>query len=155
MPKRKRLWKILKYPPQFFYALGLGPIYGRLVLLLTTTGRKSGLERITPLQYEEVDEKIVIGSARGTNADWYRNILANPHVKVRVKSRQFEGTAEAISDIQQVADFLEYKLSNRPRMVGLIMKFEGFPDQPTRKDFEAYAANRAMVIISPKRPDNS
>jgi deazaflavin-dependent oxidoreductase (nitroreductase family) len=155
MPKRNRLWKILKYPPQILYALGLGPIYGRLVLLLTTMGRKSGLERITPLQYDEIDGKIMIGSARGTSADWYRNILANPNVKVRVKSRQFEGTAEAISDIEQVADYLEYKLAKRPRMVGMIMKFEGFPDQPTRKDFEAYAANRAMVIISPKIPDNS
>jgi len=34
------------------YAVGLGPVVGRLVLLLTTTGRKTGLPRVTPLQYE-------------------------------------------------------------------------------------------------------
>ena len=31
------------------YALGLGRLIGRLILLLTTTGRKSGLPRVTPL----------------------------------------------------------------------------------------------------------
>ncbi len=36
------IWKLLNFPAQVLYAIGLGPIYGRLVLLLTTTGRKSG-----------------------------------------------------------------------------------------------------------------
>ena len=48
-------WHVIRVPPQLLYSLGLGPIYGRLVLLLTTTGRKSGLPRVTPLQYEEVN----------------------------------------------------------------------------------------------------
>jgi hypothetical protein len=51
------------------YALGLGPLVGRLVLLLTTTGRKSGLPRVTALQYEEVAGAIYLGSSRGTQAE--------------------------------------------------------------------------------------
>ena len=35
------------------YKRGIGPT--RMVLLLTTTGRKSGLPRVTPLQYEDID----------------------------------------------------------------------------------------------------
>ena len=142
-------WKILKYPPQFLYAIGLGPIYGRLVLLLTTTGRKSGLPRVTPLQYEEIDGSTYIGSARGTKADWYRNIVANPKVKIRVKARQFEGTAEPVTDPGRIADFLEYRLSKHPWMIGFIMSREGVSKNPSREELEKHAEGKAMVVISP------
>ena len=140
-------WKILKYPPQLFYAIGLGPIYGRIVLLLTTTGRKSGLPRVTPLQYEEMDGKIVIGSARGTKADWYRNIVADQHVQVRVKSHCFDGIGEQVTDPKRIADFLEYRLSKHPRMIGFIMSREGISKNPSREELESHAKGKAMVII--------
>ncbi len=147
--KRFSLWKILKYPPQFFYAIGLGPICGRLVLLLTTTGRKSGLPRVTPLQYEEINNSIYIGSARGTKADWYRNIVANPKVKIRVKARQFEGTAEPVTNPVRIADFLEYRLAKNPRMIGFIMSREGVSKNPTRGELEKHVEGKALVIIRP------
>ena len=152
MKKKKAFsfWKILKYPPQFLYAIGLGPIYGRLVLLLTTTGRKSGLPRVTPLQYEEINNCIYIGSARGTRADWYRNIVANPKVKIRVKARQFEGTAEPVTDPGRIADFLEYRLAKNPRMIGFIMSREGVSKNPTRGELEKHAEGKALVIIRPQ-----
>ena len=143
------LWRLLKYPPLIIYGIGLGPIYGRMVLLLTTTGRKSGLQRVTPLQYEEIDGKMTIGSARGTKADWFRNIVANPNVRVRVGSRQFDGLAEAISDTERVTDFLEYRYKKHPRMIGFIMSREGVPKSPTREDLERLAQGKAMVVISP------
>jgi hypothetical protein len=62
------------------YALRLGPIVGRLVLLLTTTGRRSGLPRVTAQQYEELDGDIYLGSSRGTSADWVKNVLAHPRM---------------------------------------------------------------------------
>ncbi len=144
------LWKILKYPPQFLYAIGLGPIYGRVVLLLTTIGRKSGLPRVTPLQYEEINGCIYVGSARGTKADWYRNIVANPNVKIRVKARQFDGAAEPVTDPQRIADFLEYRLTKNPRMIGFIMSREGVSKNPTRIELEKHVEGKAMVIIRPK-----
>ena len=147
--KRFSIWKILKYPPQFLYAIGLGSIYGRLVLLLTTTGRKSGLPRVTPLQYEEMEGKIVIASARGTKADWYRNMLVDPNVTVRVKSQEFNGLAEPVENPERVADYIEYRLRKHPRMIGFIMRRDGFPQNPTREDLVAYSANRALVIITP------
>lgn len=135
---------------RFLYRSGMAPVLGRLVLLLTTTGRKSGLPRITPLQYEEVDGAIYVGSARGTKADWFRNILANPCVQVRVKSREFEGTAEPVTDPCRIADFLQLRLSRHPRMVGLILTSEGLSQSPTRHELEEYARRLAMVIIRPR-----
>jgi deazaflavin-dependent oxidoreductase (nitroreductase family) len=143
-------WRLLKVPSRLLYAIGLGPLQGRFVLLLTTIGRKSGLPRVTPLQYEEVDGKYYVASARGVKADWFRNILANPAVEIRVESQRFEGVAEAITDAEQIADFLELRLRRHPRMMGAMFRAQGFPSHPSREELEAYAAKRAMVVIRRK-----
>ena len=132
------------------YRLGFGPIIGRFILLLTTTGRKSGLPRVTPLQYEVVNGEICVGSARGTKADWFRNILADPCVQVQVKSRRFKGRAEAITEVSRIVDFLETRLKRHPRMLGMILKSEGLSAAPSRAELEEYARRLAMVIIRPE-----
>jgi len=136
---------------QKLYAIGLGPIVGRLVLLLATTGRKTGLRRVTPLQYEVMDGDFYVAAARGQSADWFRNIVADPCVEVAVKSQRFHGRAEPITDPQRIADFLEYRLERHPRMVGMILRSEGLPDRPNRAQLEAYAQRLAMVIIHPEQ----
>ena len=131
------------------YRLGLGHFIGRLILLLTTTGRKSGLPRVTPLQYEEVDGAVYVASALGTRADWFRNILANPCVQMQVGPRRFDGMAETVTDPDRIADFLQLRLRRHPKMVGVILKSEGLPEAPSRAELEAYARQLAMVIIHP------
>ena len=134
------------------YAIGLGPLVGKIVLLLTTTGRKSGLERVTPLQYEEIDGKIHLGAARGLKADWVRNIEKDARVKVRVKSRKFNGTAEVVSDPERIADFLEVRLQRHPRMMGLLMqKAHGLPKVPSREQLISLAGSEVMVVITPDK----
>ena len=118
-----------------------------LVLVLTTTGRKSGLPRQTPLQYQEVDGVYYVGSARGIQADWCRNILANPCVEVQAGQEHFVGQAEVISDPAKIADFFQLRLERNPRMIGMIMRAEGLPRKHTRADLEKFAANKAVVAI--------
>jgi len=134
---------------KFLYTIGFGPVVGRLVLLLTTTGRKSGLPRVTALQYEEVDGAIYLGSSKGTHADWFQNLVANPCVTVRVKARQFSGIAEPVTDPGRIADFLELRLRRHPQMVGAIFKSEGLSATPSRVELETYAHKLALVIIRP------
>jgi deazaflavin-dependent oxidoreductase (nitroreductase family) len=132
------------------YAIGLGPVIGRIILLLTTIGRKSGLKRVTPLQYEEIDGKYYLGSARGLKADWVRNIQANPNVEIRVKSLNFKGQAEVVTDPSRFADFVEIRLQRHPRIVGAIMqRAHGLPKRPSREQLEKLAENEALVIITP------
>ncbi len=120
---------------------------GRIVLLLTTTGRKSGLPRVTPLQYEEQDGVIYVGSARGTQADWFRNLVACPRVKVQIGAQCFEGRAEPITNASRIADFLELRLRNHPRMIGAMLLAEGLPRRPSRTQLEQYASKLALVAI--------
>jgi deazaflavin-dependent oxidoreductase (nitroreductase family) len=128
------------------YKRGFGPT--QVVLLLTTTGRKSGLPRVTPLQFEEVNGNYYIASARGSEADWYKNILASPAVHVQIRSREFDAIAEPITDPARIADFIELRLKRHPVMVRLIMHlFDGLPLRFTRDDLEKMCQEKAMVIL--------
>jgi deazaflavin-dependent oxidoreductase (nitroreductase family) len=144
--KMKNIQKIHRV----LYAVGLGPIVGRFVLLLTTTGRRSGKKRVTPLQYEKIGEDYYLGAARGVKADWVRNIQSNPQVEIRVGARQFQGTAEVVTDPSKFADFIEIRLERHPHMIGLIMeKAHGLPKRPSREQLEEMAKTEAFVIVHP------
>jgi deazaflavin-dependent oxidoreductase (nitroreductase family) len=119
----------------------------RFVLLLTTTGRKSGLPRVTPLQFEEDNRVIHVASARGQDADWFRNIVANPQVEVEIQSRRFRAIAEPITDTARIADFLELRLRRHPRLVGAMLRAQGLTDKSDRAQLEKVAAKLAMVVI--------
>jgi deazaflavin-dependent oxidoreductase (nitroreductase family) len=144
--KMKNIQKIHRV----LYAIGMGPLVGRVILLLTTTGRKSGMKRVTPLQYELIGSDYYLGAARGLKADWVRNLQSNPQVDVRVGSKQFQGTAEVVTDPCRFADFMEVRLERHPRMIGLIMeKAHGLPKRPSREQLEELAKDEAVVIVHP------
>jgi len=131
------------------YRRGFGP--RGMVLLLTTIGRKSGLPRVTPLQFEEVDGAYCIASARGQAADWFKNIQANPQVQVQVGENQFNATAQPVTDPQRIADFIELRLRRHPVMIRLIMHlFDRLPLHFNRQTLEKFSQDKALVILTPK-----
>lgn len=127
------------------YRRGFGP--RRMVLLLTTRGRKSGLPRVTPLQYEHWNGVLWVASARGAEADWFCNLVVDPHVEVEMNGEHFSGQAQAIADPIQIADFLQMRLQRHPWMMGVLMRLEGLPLRYTRRDLERFAAEKAMAAI--------
>jgi len=146
--KMKNVQKIHR----LLYAIGLGPLIGRIILLLTTTGRKSGMKRVTPLQYEKIGEDYYVGAARGTKADWVRNIQSCQKVEVRVGVKQFQGVAEVVTDPSRFADFVEVRLQRHPFMIGLIMeKAHGLPRHPRREQLEELGRTEAFVILHPTK----
>lgn len=134
---------------RFLYAIGLGPVIGHIVLLLTTTGRKTGRKRVTPVQYEEINGSYYVAAARGREADWFRNVQSNPMVEVRVKAYHFSGQADAVTDPLLIADYLEHRLQIHPRMIGMMMSMHNLPFHPNRDQLENLAKSLAMVIIHP------
>ena len=135
---------------QRLYAAGKGWVIGNFILLLTHTGRKSGSRYGTPLQYEKIDGAYYVGAGRGSKADWFRNILADPHVHVQVARNEFDCLAEPVTDPDRVADFLEYRRKHRPLMIGLIMKFaHRLPMHPSRAQFLELSKATPLVILRP------
>jgi deazaflavin-dependent oxidoreductase (nitroreductase family) len=77
-----------------------GFLEGAPVLLLTTTGAKSGKRSTTPLMYSLEGDSIVIFAAKAgapTHPDWYHNLKANPKAIVEVGTETFDITATILT----------------------------------------------------------
>jgi deazaflavin-dependent oxidoreductase (nitroreductase family) len=77
-----------------------GQFEGAPLLLLTTTGRKSGQSYTNPMMYlAEGDRLMVFASKAGapTNPDWYYNLVAHPRATVEVGTETFDVNAEVLT----------------------------------------------------------
>ena len=73
-----------------------GNFVGRQVMILTTTGAKTGEKRESPLAYTVDGDTIIVVASKGgapTHPAWYHNVVANPNVIVEVNGDRFEATA--------------------------------------------------------------
>ena len=130
------VFKWLFKMPILQYKLGLGWMIGKYVLLLTTVGRKSGAPRHTPLEYEydRGKDRYRIAAGWGGNTDWYKNLKANPKVRVQVGRRKFDSIAEIASD-EEVAQFMMGVSKRHPRMD---QTWNRWSDKPVDGTFESY-----------------
>lgn len=74
-----------------------GKIQGLPVLLLTTTGRKTGKKRTTPLGYFEYDGSYVISATYAgldVHPAWFHNLKSNPMVVLQIQGRRLAALAE-------------------------------------------------------------
>lgn len=77
-----------------------GQFAGAPMLLLTTTGAKSGQRRTNPVVYLPEGDRIYVFASKGgapTNPDWYHNLVAHPTVTVEVGTDSFEATATPVT----------------------------------------------------------
>jgi deazaflavin-dependent oxidoreductase (nitroreductase family) len=99
-----------------------GYFEGATLLLLHTTGAKSGKERINPLMtFADDGKQVIIASKAGadTHPDWYYNVKANPDVSVELGTEKFDAIATITEEPQRTelydkveaisSGFTEYK----------------------------------------------
>lgn len=78
-----------------------GSFEGAPLLLLHSTGAKSGRERVNPMMYRKVGDAWAVFASKGgadTNPDWYHNLLANPRAQIEVGTDRFDVTARTATD---------------------------------------------------------
>ena len=94
--------------PLLFYKLHLTSLVPGNVLVIVTQGRKTGLERRTPVEFsrDAATGAFVVMSGWDGRTDWYRNARANPRVRVLLRDREIEAIAEPIPD-EAVAQMLK------------------------------------------------
>ncbi|MBI5035686.1 MAG: nitroreductase family deazaflavin-dependent oxidoreductase [Chloroflexi bacterium] len=99
------IMRVLFRMPIMFYRIGLGGMIGKQVLLLTTTGRKTGKPRVTALGYgyDAGSDTYHVMTGWGGKTDWLCNVLKNPRIHVRVGAREFDGVAELVSEEEGIA----------------------------------------------------
>lgn len=139
---QKYLIKLIITIYVFLYRLTGGRLGSRMrdfkVLLLTTTGRKSGKKRTTPLGFFDYDGGYVITASAiaflGHPPDWFVNLKSNPQVMVQIKDRVMTAVAEeAESDLRN--QLWEQLIEQAP-------SYADYAERTTRKI--------PMVVLQPK-----
>lgn len=77
-----------------------GGLDGAPMVLVTTTGAKSGQRRTTPLVYLRDGDHVYIFASKGgapTNPAWYHNVVANPRVSVEIGPETYEAEAKVLN----------------------------------------------------------
>jgi deazaflavin-dependent oxidoreductase (nitroreductase family) len=83
---------------------------GAPMLILHTTGRKSGKERENPLVYLERDGRVYVFASKAgapDNPDWVHNLSADPSVTVEMGTERFPATAVAVPEPQRTEVYAE------------------------------------------------
>jgi deazaflavin-dependent oxidoreductase (nitroreductase family) len=134
--------------PLVLYRLGLGGLMGKSTLILTTTGRRSGQPRATPVNYWEASGVFYVIAGSGTHADWYRNLVAQPEVEVQVGRRRLRAVAAPLTEPREKAHALWLFGQRSP---GTAERYFGVPRGAPEEDLVALAAQRAVVAIRPRQ----
>jgi deazaflavin-dependent oxidoreductase (nitroreductase family) len=77
-----------------------GPFEGAPLLLLHTTGVKTGRERVNPMMYLDLDGRRFLFATKAgadTNPDWYSNLVAHPEVTVEVGHETYDASASPVT----------------------------------------------------------
>ncbi len=114
-----------------------GRYAGRPMMLLTTTGAKSGQERITPLNYSADGTRIVVIASRGgapTHPDWYHNLVANPEVTVEVGTERYRARARTAREPERTRLF--------DRQAALMPFFDEYRQQVTAREIPVVVLER-------------
>lgn len=83
-----------------------GPFAGAPMLLLTTTGAKSGRRQTTPLMYLADGERLLVFASKAgapTNPAWYHNLVAHPQATIEVGMETRDVTASVVTGAERDA----------------------------------------------------
>lgn len=109
MAALRRLFRIINKLVLLQWRLGLGRVMNLwpqgigAYLVIAHTGRKTGLRRLTPVNFAQVQGEIYCTAGFGRESHWYRNITANPTVEIWLPDGRWQAQAEDITGPGQVA----------------------------------------------------
>jgi F420H(2)-dependent quinone reductase len=122
----------------FFYRRGggegLGGTFQKIpVALLSTTGRKSGQPRVSPLYFLRDGDRVVVAASRGGSDKhpmWYLNLKADPKVTVQIKKEVLELTARDATDDERARYW--------PQLVKMY---------PSYDDYQSYTDRTIPIVV--------
>jgi deazaflavin-dependent oxidoreductase (nitroreductase family) len=128
----KFLWRA----PIVLWRLGLGPIAGRIFMIITTTGRKSGLPRSTMVEYHRLNGTKYAASGFGEVSYWYKNIQVDPRVTIQTNDGTESAKAVRITDDEELMDVVGvFRQADSAYFIDLFLR--SFDVEPTREDILA------------------
>jgi deazaflavin-dependent oxidoreductase (nitroreductase family) len=115
-----------------------GPFEGATLLILHTTGAKSGAVRESPVMYKDLDGSYAVFASKGgapTNPAWYHNLLVHPAVEAEIGTQKVSLTARVAGPEEREKIWVPWKTAN-----------PGFAEYEAKTDREI-----PVVILEPAK----
>jgi len=130
-------------------AYGNGTRWGGSYMVIKQRGRRTGLARLTPVNYALIEGEVYCTAGFGRRSDWYQNLRADPNVEVWLPNGRWAGVAQ---DVNQAED--------RVRILRRVIIASGFagpmlgvnPQKLTDEDVEALLHSYRLVRIHRTAP---
>ena len=138
--------------PIGFFRLRLGWLLSNHFLLLTHTGRKSGLPRyavIEVMRYDKMADTYIVASGFGENADWLLNLQKTPQAEIQIGFRSLKVEAHQLPLERAEREVLEY---GRRHLIILHMlaRIVGIPFDGTEEGIRILTRSVLIVAFSPR-----
>jgi deazaflavin-dependent oxidoreductase (nitroreductase family) len=143
--------------PIGLYRLGLGGLLGKRALMLTHTGRISGLTRRVVLEvvrHEPSSNTFYIASGWGEKADWLQNVLKQPQVIVHSGASKLDARARRIEPEEAEREMMDYN-TRHPAALQTLAKVMGYEIDGTDEDARALGRLIPMVALQTQIPSSS
>ncbi|MCY3412666.1 MAG: nitroreductase family deazaflavin-dependent oxidoreductase [Candidatus Heimdallarchaeota archaeon] len=122
---------------------------GKIFVLVYHVGRKSGLQRYTPLEYRIKDGSLFLFSSRGKYSDWLRNIKANPDsVMIKMGFRKFKPEIEILQTTAQKEEIMRWYAQSFPKATKALFGWDKKYDTLDNTDLTPIAEFIEIVKIS-------
>lgn len=125
---------MFKWPVQL-WRLGLGPLIGHHMMLISQTGRKSGLTRRTMTELYQVDGKKYAPSGFGRRSQWVLNLEADPRATIQTAAGVESMRAVRVEDEGEMVALLETMRGRSDTMFNYYLETLGI--EPHREDILA------------------
>lgn len=138
--------------PIALYRLGLGGLMGNTFLLLTHTGRKSGLPRqavLEIIQASPAESKFLVVSGFGTRSNWYRNILQDPLVEIQVGNQRIKATARQLEPDEAGEAIVAYA-QKHPGNLKALSRLLGYEIDHSPAGYRAFGAQIPVIEFQPR-----
>lgn len=148
------LLRLLYRLPIFLYRIRLGWLLGKRFLMLSHTGRKSGVTRRTVLEvvrYQKEGPVYTLVSAYGKKSDWYLNIVQNPRVQVQVGRKRYDAIARPLLPAETLQVFEAYN-HGHPGMIFSLARMVGYQVERNNEGLKFLSEKMVAVRIDQLSP---
>jgi deazaflavin-dependent oxidoreductase (nitroreductase family) len=118
---------------------------GNIMMVITTTGRKSGKLHSTPIGYQRGSHSVLAFTVGGLS-NWYKNLAQNPLVTLEIKKKVYPMRGTYVTDSQEIREVLETYQREQPPM---LPRFFGVPADASGDKLMKAAGNVRFVRFSP------
>ncbi|MFT5013240.1 MAG: deazaflavin-dependent oxidoreductase (nitroreductase family) [Patiriisocius sp.] len=139
--------------PIYLYRIGLGGLLGERFLLLKHRGRRSGRQNETVLEvihHDKENSTVFVASGFGEKSQWFKNILADNSVHIRLKHSKFDAEARVVSS-QEARTLLIQYANTHPKSMKAVARLCGYDMDGSESDIFEFSQIINIVEFTRKR----